>query len=172
MALVDMETDSSSFPSSSSSAASRYNYDVFLSFRGVDTRYNFVGHLYEALIRKGIHTFKDDKNLDRGKPISPELLKAIDESRFAIVIISKDYASSAWCLDELTHIIVCKEDKGMTVLPVFHYVDPSDVRKQMGTFKDAFVKHEEKENKEMVKKWRDALSQVGNLAGWHINNIR
>ncbi|KAK9987246.1 hypothetical protein SO802_032197, partial [Lithocarpus litseifolius] len=172
MALVDMETDSSSFPSSSSSAAARWNYDVFLSFRGEDTRYNFVGHLYEALIRKGIHTFKDDKNLDRGKPISPELLKAIEESRFAIVIISKDYASSAWCLDELEHIIHCKKEMGMTVLPVFHYVDPSDVRKQMGTFEQAFIEHEEKENKERVEKWREALRELGNLAGCHLKNTR
>ena len=60
----------------------------------------------------------------------------------------------------------------MTVLPVFHYVDPFDVRKQMGTFKDAFVKHVEKENKEMVEKWRDALRQVGSLTGWHLKNTR
>ena len=172
MALVDMEMDSSSFPCSSSFAAAQWNYDVFLSFRGEDTRYNFVGHLYGALSGEGICTFKDDKNLDRGKPISPELLKAIEESRFAIVIISKEYASSAWCLDELAHIIHCKNKTGMTVLPVFHYVDPSDIRKQMGTFEQAFIKHEEKENKERVEKWRDALRQVGNLAGWHLKNIR
>ncbi|KAK4580869.1 hypothetical protein RGQ29_024497, partial [Quercus rubra] len=167
-----METDSSSFPSSSSSATARWKYDVFLSFRGEDTRHNFVGHLYEALIQKGIHTFKDDKNLDRGKPISPELLKAIEESRFAIIIISKDYASSAWCLDELAHIIHCKKEMGMTILPVFHYVDPSNIRNQMGTFEQAFIKHEEKENKERVEKWRDALRQVGNLAGCHLKNTR
>ena len=107
-----------------------------------DTRYNFVGHLYEALKQKGIHTFKDDKNLDRGKPISPELLKAIGESRFAIVIISKDYASSSWCLDELAHIIHCKKKTGMTILPVFHYVDLSDVRNHRGTFAEAFDRHE------------------------------
>ena len=172
MALVDKETDSSSFPSSSSSAAARWNYDVFLSFRGEDTRYNFVSHLYEALIQKGIHIFKDDKNLEMGKPNSPDLLKAIEESRFAIVIISKDYAYSAWRLDELAHIIVCKEDKGMTVLPVFLYVNPSDVRMQSGTFAEAFDKHEERVNKKRVEEWRDALRQVGNLAGWHINNIR
>ena len=167
MALLDMKTDSSSFPSSSSAAA-RWNYDVFLSFRGEDTRYNFVGHLYEALRQKGIHTFKDDKNLDRGKPISPELLKAIEESRFAIVIISKDYASSAWCLDELAHIIHCKKEMGMTILPVFHHVDPSDIRKQLGTFEQAFIEHEKKENKERVEKWRDTLREVGSLSGWHL----
>nr|XP_023878374.1 TMV resistance protein N-like [Quercus suber] len=42
----------------------------------------------------------------------------------------------------------------------------------MGTFAQAFVKHEEKENIERVEKWRDALRQVGNLAGRHLRNTR
>ncbi|XP_050263224.1 TMV resistance protein N-like isoform X2 [Quercus robur] len=165
-----METDSLSFPSSYSTTARRKKYDVFLSFRGEDTRNNFMGHLYEALIQKGIVTFKDDEKLERGKPISPELSKAIEESEFAIVILSENYASSTWCLDELAKIIHCKNEMGITVLPVFHYVDPSDVRKQWGTFAQAFAKHEEKENKERVEKWRDALRQVANLRGWHLED--
>ncbi|XP_030924530.1 TMV resistance protein N-like [Quercus lobata] len=168
MALMDMKTDTSAFPSSSS--ATRRKYDVFLSFRGEDTRYKFMGHLYQALIQKGIVTFKDDEKLERGKSISPELLKAIEESEFAVVILSENYASSTWCLDELAKIICCKNETGMIILPVFHYVEPSDVRKQMGTFEQAFVKHEEKENKERVEKWRDALTQVGNLRGWHLKH--
>uniref|UniRef100_A0A7N2M352 TIR domain-containing protein n=1 Tax=Quercus lobata TaxID=97700 RepID=A0A7N2M352_QUELO len=60
----------------------------------------------------------------------------------------------------------------MAVLPVFHYVDPSNVRKQIGTFTQAFVKHEEKEEKTRADKWRDALRQVGNLAEWHLKDTR
>ncbi|XP_065638909.1 disease resistance protein RUN1 [Quercus suber] len=173
MALMGMETASSSFPSSStSSSTERWKYDVFLSFRGEDTRNNFMDHLFIALKEKGINTFRDDEKLEKGKSLSLELLKAIEESRFAIVILSKDYASSTWCLDELANIITCKKDMEMTVLPVFYYVDPSDVRKQLGTFAQAFVKHEEKEKKTRVDKWRDALRQVGNLAGWHLKDTR
>ena len=131
-----------------------------------------MGHLHDALIQKGIIIFKDDENLERGKPISPKLSKAIEESKFAIVILLENYASSTWCLDELAKIIACKKDMGMTVLPLFHLIDPSYVRKQMGTFAHAFGKHEEKENKDRVEKWRDALTQVGNLSGWHLKNIR
>ena len=169
---MDMDvTASSSFPTSSSSTA-RLKYDVFLSFRGEDTRKTFTDLIYDALRQKGIITFKDDKDLERGKTIAIELLKAIEESRSAIVILSKDYASSTWCLDELTKIIHCKEEMGMRVLPVFYDVEPSDVRKQLGTFAQAFIEHEErfKENIEKVEKWRAALSQVGNLAGWTVMN--
>ncbi|XP_028121129.1 toll/interleukin-1 receptor-like protein [Camellia sinensis] len=95
---------SSSVPSSSrpqytydvsvpASSRPQYTYDVFLSFRGEDTRDNFVSHLYTALAQKGIHTFKDDEKLARGKAISPELRRTIRESRFLIVVLSKNYAS-------------------------------------------------------------------------------
>ena len=65
-------------------------YDVFLSFTGEDTRKQVTDHFYSALNQKGIYTFRDDKELKRGKPISPELLKVIEESRFAVVILSKE----------------------------------------------------------------------------------
>nr|XP_023878352.1 toll/interleukin-1 receptor-like protein [Quercus suber] len=172
MALMVTETVSLSFPSSSSSSAVGRKYDVFLNFRGEDTHNKFMGNLHVALIQKGIIIFKDDENLERGKPISPKLSKAIEEAKFAIVILSENYASSTWCLDELAKIIACEKDMGITVLLVFHYIDPSDVRKKMGTFAHAFGKHEEKENKERVEKWRDALTQVGNLSKWHLKNIR
>uniref|UniRef100_A0A7N2M198 ADP-ribosyl cyclase/cyclic ADP-ribose hydrolase n=1 Tax=Quercus lobata TaxID=97700 RepID=A0A7N2M198_QUELO len=96
MAFMGMETASSSFPSSTTE---RWKYDVFLSFRGEDTRNNFMDHLFNAFTEKGINAFKDDKKLEKGKSLSLELLKAIEESRFAIVILSKDYTSSTWCLD-------------------------------------------------------------------------
>ena len=68
---MGMEADSSSFPSSSSSSSStaQGKYDVFLSVRGEDTRNNFMDHLFNALKDKGIHTFRDDEELKKGKAI-------------------------------------------------------------------------------------------------------
>ncbi|XP_075649161.1 TMV resistance protein N-like [Castanea sativa] len=164
-----MSTQGASLLSSSSSSSKRWIYDVFLSFRGEDTRNSFTDHLYAALQRSGISTFRDNEKLERGKSIAPELLKAIEESRFAIVILSRNYASSTWCLDELAKIIQCMKEMKMTVLPIFYKVDPSDVRNQKGTFAQAFAKHEKrlKGNTEKVQTWRAALSEVANLCGWH-----
>jgi hypothetical protein len=125
--MASMTTETTS--SSSSLPRQKYEYEVFLSFSGKDTRKTFTDHLYAALARKGIRTFRDDKKLERGKPISHELLKAIEESRFSIIILSRNYASSTWCLDELAKIVECMKQKSLTVLPVFYDVDPSDVRK-------------------------------------------
>ena len=148
--------------SSFSSSTPQWKYDVFLSFRGEDTRTSFTDHLYVALKQRGIVTFRDEENLEIGKFISLELLKAIKESRFAIVILSRNFVSSTWCLDELTKIIGCLKETTTTVLPIFYDVDPSDVRKQTGTFAQAFSKHEEhfKDDIEKVQTWRVALETV------------
>ena len=158
-------------PSSSlfSSSTSHWKYDVFLNFRGEDTRNSFADHLYAALKQKGIETFRDEEKLETGKSVAPALLQAIEESRFAIVILSRNYASSTWCLDELVKIIECMKEKKMIIFPIFYHVDPSYVRKQTGTFSQAFAKHIEcfKDCIEKVQKWRFALREVTNIKGWH-----
>ena len=63
-----------------------------------------MDHLYATLKQKGIVIFKDEEKLKREKSISLELFNGIEESRFAIVILSRNYASSTWCLDELVVI--------------------------------------------------------------------
>ncbi|XP_040935924.1 disease resistance protein RPV1 isoform X2 [Gossypium hirsutum] len=160
-----------SLPSSFSSI-SRKTYDVFLSFRGEDTRKNFTDHLYEALMGKGVHTFRDDPKLEAGEEISPELFKVIQQSRCSIIIFSETYAFSSWCLEELAEIVKQKNEKRHQVFPIFYKVDPSDLRKQKGKVEEAFVAHEEryKEDKSKIQKWRNALTQVANIKGWHLNN--
>ena len=159
-------------PSTSSSSSHKWEYDVFLSFRGEDTRKNFTDHLYSTLKQKGVNTFRDDKNLERGEPISPKLLKAIEESLFAIVILSKNYASSTWCLDELVKIMECKKKMGQIVLPIFYDVDPFEVRKQTGAYAQAFEEHEKrfKENIGKVHTWRAILTKVANLSGFPLQD--
>ncbi|GKB02470.1 Toll/interleukin-1 receptor domain-containing protein [Tanacetum coccineum] len=95
--------------SSCSSIPKIFKYDVFLSFRGEDTRNNFIGHLYEALQRNCIETYKDDEKIEKGERINDQLLKSIQDSRFYIIVFSKNYASSSWCLDELVKIIECQK---------------------------------------------------------------
>ncbi|XP_011013099.1 PREDICTED: TMV resistance protein N-like isoform X2 [Populus euphratica] len=147
-------------------------YDVFLSFRGEDTRKTFTDHLYAALDQAGIHTFRDDDELPRGEEISEHLLRAIQESKISIVVFSKGYASSRWCLNELVEILKCKNRKpGQIVLPIFYDIDPSYVRKQNGSFAEAFVKHEEHFEEKLVKEWRKALEEAGNLSGWNLNHM-
>lgn len=144
-------------------------YDVFISFRGEDIRDGFTSYLYAALCRKKILAYFD-YNLEKGHKISRELLKAIEESSIALVIFSKNYASSTWCLDELVHILKCHK----TIIPVFYGVDPSHIRHQKRTYEEAFSKHEErfKDRQDMLNAWREGLKEAANLSGFHSEKIR
>ena len=141
---------------------------MFLSFRGEDTRYNFTNHLYTHLLRSGIKIFRDDR-LTRGEEIQHELLKAIENSRSSIIVFSKNYAESRWCLEELAKIMECRQEFGQIVLLVFYHVNPSDVRKQTDSFGKAFTNHEINW-KNKVQIWRDALTEAGNISGWDIED--
>lgn len=162
-----MITEGVSSPSSSSSFTHPWRYDVFLSFRGTDTRCSFIDHLYGALQQKGINAFMDDE-LCRGEKIWPSLSKAIQESNISVIVFSENYASSTWCLDELVHILSCKESKQQIVWPIFYKVDPSDVRNQRGSFGEALAHHEHKFKNDIGKvlRWRAALREASNFSGW------
>ena len=115
-------------------ASSQWSYDVFLSFRGEDTRFTFAAHLYVALHRRGVNTFFDDHKIRRDESISPTLVKAIEGSRSSIILLSQNYAGSSWCLEELVKILECRKTTGQLVLPIFYNVDPSNVRRHKGSF--------------------------------------
>ncbi|GMP63361.1 hypothetical protein CsSME_00025081 [Camellia sinensis var. sinensis] len=155
----------------SSSTPPRCTYHVFLSFRGEDTRKAFTDHLYTALLGSGFRTFRDNDGIERGENVKSELDNAIRESRSSIIVFSKDYASSRWCLDELVMILEHKRTSGHVILPVFYDVDPSQVRKQMGK---RFMGETNERKKEYLRKkvegWRAALREVADLAGMVLQN--
>jgi len=148
--------------------------DVFLSFRGEDTRDSFVSHLYATLQNAGVIVFMDDDSLRRGDHIATSLLRAIEESRISVIVLSKNYADSRWCLDELVKIMECRLTIGQIVLPVFYDVDPSEVRHQTGEFGKAFesLLRGITKKKDKSFKWREALREVAGLAGFVVPNFR
>ncbi|KAL5147504.1 Protein SUPPRESSOR OF npr1-1, CONSTITUTIVE 1 [Glycine soja] len=122
-------------------SSSSFEYDVFVSFRGEDTRNSFT-----------------------------ELIRAIEGSHVFLVVFSKDYASSTWCLRELAHIWNCIQTSPRHLLPIFYDVDPSQVRKQSGDYQKAFAQHQHSfrfQEKE-INTWREVLERVANLSGWDI----
>ncbi|KAK9943478.1 hypothetical protein M0R45_009085 [Rubus argutus] len=145
--------------SSSSSSEYPYKYDVFLNFRGEDTRNTFVCHLYKALQKKGIKVFQDSENLRKGDNLSV-LLQVIKESRLSIVVFSQKYVSSTWCLKELVQIVDCKDNQDQIVKPIFYGVDPTDLRRAVDFASECDA------DVQKVPSWRTAITKATNLVGW------
>ena len=166
--MASLNNEGASF----SSSTRRWEYAVFLSFRGEDTREGFTSHLYKALCNKGINTFIDDIDLPRGEEISEKLIQAIKNSLILVIVFSEKYAESKWCLDELAEIVECrKKDQKVQIRPIFYNVDPSEIRNQKGKFGTALANHEKNfknnKDKDKVQRWRDALKKAASASGWH-----
>ncbi|XP_054816991.1 TMV resistance protein N-like [Prosopis cineraria] len=138
----------------SGSSSSKPNH-VYLSFRGEYITYKFIDRLWAALESNDLNTFLDDKKLDPCDSIflPPHFLKAIQQSNISIIVFTKNYASSIWCLQELSEIAA----------------HPSDVRDQSNSFEKAFAEHEQRftENLSDVHNWRLAMKRVAIRPGWY-----
>lgn len=146
----------------------KYNYHVFMSFCGGDTRRSFATHLHNALKKAGLEVFMDDHKIKRGDKITSTLIQAIESSKTSIIILSVNYAGSSWCMQELEQIMECHRTAGQQVFPIFFGVEPTHVRKQSGDFGNEFKKLLKKTtfNKEQKLNWTRSLTEVANLAGW------
>ncbi|KAF1881349.1 hypothetical protein Lal_00023385 [Lupinus albus] len=155
------------------SSSSYYVHDVFLSFRGEDTRNNITNSLYNALTDLSIKTFMD-KNLEKGTKVKPELYRAIEGSRISMVVFSPRYAGSRWCLDELVKIMECHRSNGQLVVPVFYNVDPAHVRHQIGDFGDSYTQLLRKQrwvnHAHVLAEWKTALTEAANFVGWPVKS--
>ncbi|XP_009109449.1 probable disease resistance protein RPP1 isoform X3 [Brassica rapa] len=152
-----------------SSLPRNWIHHVFPSFHGADVRTNFLSHVLKELRSKGINSFIDD-DMERSKLVGLELIEAIRGSRIAIVLLSRNYASSTWCLNELVEIIKCRQEFSQTVIPLFYEVDPTDVKKQTGDFGKVFRKTCKGKAKEDIQRWKCALTEVAQITGYHSTN--
>ncbi|VYS59326.1 unnamed protein product [Arabidopsis thaliana] len=167
----DTKSSALALPSPPTSVSRIWKHHVFPSFHGEDVRKTILSHILESFRRKGIDTLSDN-NIERSKSIGLELKEAIRGSKIAIVLLSKNYASSSWCLDELAEIMKCRELLGQIVMTIFYEVDPTDIKKQTGDFGKAFKKICNGKTKEHVERWRKALEDVATIAGEHSRNWR
>uniref|UniRef100_A0A7N0RG31 ADP-ribosyl cyclase/cyclic ADP-ribose hydrolase n=1 Tax=Kalanchoe fedtschenkoi TaxID=63787 RepID=A0A7N0RG31_KALFE len=155
---------------SSSSSANKFSYEVFLSFNAERVGNDFVDYVSIALSKKGFKVYNENDGKEHDKETRKKRYQAIEQSRLSVVIVTKQYVRSPWCLDELVKILeqLKKNSAGHNVLPVFyHHMEPIEVGKQLGRpCEEAFAVHEEAFAGEpgKVEKWRSALAQVAKLA--------
>ncbi|XP_048136635.1 disease resistance protein L6-like [Rhodamnia argentea] len=154
---------------SNSQASSGPSYEVFLSFRGPDTRHGFTDCLYHGMVAAGILVFRDDESLRVGERIGGELLRAIENSKIYIPIFSTNYASSPWCLRELAYMVECasKLNGNKEILPIFFDVEPVDVKLKTNLYRQN-LSQIQKTFRSEVKSWEKALIDVGKRKGWNL----
>ena len=95
-------------------------------------------------------------------------MRAIETSRIAVVVFSKNNATSDWCLDELVKIMECKRLLNQRVLPIFYDVSQFEVLEHKGIFANALLYGPI----DKMNNWRDAMIEAANLACLHLEAYR
>ncbi|XP_048133498.1 disease resistance protein RPV1-like [Rhodamnia argentea] len=150
-------------------------YDVFLSFRGLDTRYSIVEILYKNLLHNKVLAFRDDGIRSHGEGIPRELLVALHHSHIYIPFLSKNFASSTWCVHELVSMVKHQKSDGeRRILPIFYDVERADVKLESNLYRDALNGHRslyphdaERWDREL-KEWEEAFRYVGDMKGYDL----
>ena len=94
--FVDLLKEIGSFEMENGVLPHRLKYNVFLSFRGFDTREIFCELLYVALnAKQKLRVFRDNEGMQRGDEIGPSLDLAMDDSAASVIILSTNYANSS-----------------------------------------------------------------------------
>ncbi|GLJ35455.1 hypothetical protein SUGI_0713050 [Cryptomeria japonica] len=79
--------------------------DVFINRRRPDIKAGIASILYDSLRRKNYPVFLDRKSMHVGSKLETMVFLALRSVSLNIVIISKNYANSDWCLNELVEIL-------------------------------------------------------------------
>ncbi|KAJ0230866.1 Toll/interleukin-1 receptor homology (TIR) domain-containing protein [Hirschfeldia incana] len=152
----------------SGGSSRNWKNDVFLSFYGKDVRKTLISHLYKEFSIRKVTTFNDDMLASRDD-LAAELAHGIRESRIAIVVLSNNYASSTWCLNELVEIIKCGEEIGQEVIPVYYGVEPAHVRTQILDLGKSFEKEYTVDNYKQ-QKWIQAFTELNQRKGYYLRD--
>ncbi|KAG0582938.1 hypothetical protein KC19_3G096300 [Ceratodon purpureus] len=144
------------------------DFDVFLSHRGKDMP-GFVSHLEEALRCAGFRPCLGTDSRMNGIPALEPIFEALEMAKVHVAVVSKGYAESKYCLNEL----VAMMRSGKTVIPVFYDVEPIDLRwVENGPFKQAFEKHRLKRQPEKVQEWLESLIALSELTGFSLDDFQ
>jgi hypothetical protein len=125
-----------------------YQQTVFINHRGPDAKLTHASLIYHSLRHCGLRVFLDAKELRMGGSTLYDAIRlsgAISSASVHIVIFSKNYAESRWCLDELCWILRSVQERTATIVPMFCDVEPKNLRDiTRGPYAEAFDKHKRK----------------------------
>jgi hypothetical protein len=101
-------------------------YDVFISHASED-KDDVVRPLAHALRLEGLRVWYDEFELKIGDSLRRKIDKGLANSKFGIVVLSKDFIRKGWTNYELDGIITKSVSGEQIVLPIWHNISKKEV---------------------------------------------
>lgn len=97
-------------------------HDVFISHANKDKE-DFVEGLYQSLKKLDIDIFYDKESLKCGDNWKDEILDKLNNSEFAIIVISENFFDREWTERELSELLNLQNKTGQKlILPIIHNI--------------------------------------------------
>ena len=113
-------------PPNSDSDDSNKEFDVFISHASED-KDDVVRPLAVALLNEGLTVWYDEFELKIGDSLRRKIDKGLANSRFGIVVLSKDFIKKGWTNYELDGIITKSVTGEQVILPIWHNITKKEV---------------------------------------------
>jgi hypothetical protein len=101
-------------------------YDVFISHASED-KDEVVRPLANALKNLGIKVWYDEFEMRIGDSLRRKIDKGLANSRFGIVVVSRDFIKKGWTNYELDGIITKAVSGEQIILPIWHNITKKEV---------------------------------------------
>lgn len=109
-----------------------YQYDAFISYRHLPADKAAAERLQQLLERhkgsdgKPLRIFRDQSELPTSGDLGSDIRKAVEESRFLVVIASPSYRESKWCMAELDYFRSLHGNTNKNILPLLVEGEPEE----------------------------------------------
>lgn len=115
-------------------------YDVFISHASEDKEM-VVRPLALALKEKGVRVWYDEFELKIGDSLRRKIDKGLANSRFGIVVISREFIKKGWSNYELDGIITRSITGEQILLPIWHNITKEEVMKYSPSLVDKLARN-------------------------------
>lgn len=113
-------------------------YDVFISHAS-EEKADFVNPLVEKLQDAGIRVWYDALELQWGKSLREQIDNGIRRSKFAILVLSKNFFAKRWPQRELDGILAKESTTGVAPLPIWHNITQQELYEFSPTLSGIFA---------------------------------
>jgi hypothetical protein len=105
----------------------RKKWDVFVCHASED-KDAIVRPLANALKEKGLGVWYDEFELQLGDSLRRKIDQGLSDSRFGIVVLSRNFFVKEWTQKELDGLVAKEDGKEKVILPIWHDVDKDYVK--------------------------------------------
>ena len=102
-------------------------YDVFISHASEDKE-SFVNEFADELQKRGVKVWIDALSIGWGDSLRSKIDSGLKNSRFGIVVISRNYIRKGWTNYELDGLFEKEMNAGKTILPIWHDISKKEVQ--------------------------------------------